>query len=287
MNPAAGLNLASTQAERCFRFSAAAAVDIHCHCLPGLDDGPATLADAIALCRALVEDGITDAVATPHELDTFGDQQNYAADIRTAVTALSASLAAEKIPLRLHAGGDVRVDDRLLTLLDADRICTLADGRAFLLLELPHKTVIDLSRLIADLSSRGITGILSHPERHQTLMCQPELLTRWAVAGLLLQITAGSLLGQFGSHALDASWQLIDSGLATLVAGDAHDVVHRPPSMTAAIAAVTAKKGYVVARRLCVENPLRVLRGDRNAFARPAARPVVTVRRRRWWERAS
>ena len=274
------------QLDRRQRFSAAESVDVHCHVLPGLDDGPATMADAVAICRALVDDGITTVVATPHQLGTY-DVANSPAVVRAAVAELAGVLAAEGVPLRVVAGGDVRVDDRLADLLAADRVLTLADGGAFVLLELPTESLVDLSSLIADLAGRGVTSILSHPERNQPLARRSDPMLPWLDAGLLLQVTAGSLVGQFGPAAERAGWRMLEAGQVSLVATDAHHADRRPPRMTAAVDAIGKRLGHAVARRLCVENPSKVLAGDRGGWA--ARRPAMVVPRvpvsRPWWRR--
>src|SRR5205823_5312387 len=111
-------------------------VDVHCHILAGVDDGPVGLDETLALCRALVRDGITNVIATPHQLGRF-DGRNLPAEIRAAVAELQATLDSRRIPLRVAPGGEVRVDERIPELLRQDRILTLADNGKYLLLELP------------------------------------------------------------------------------------------------------------------------------------------------------
>src|SRR5688572_5935816 len=139
--------LAPTQRDRLERFGVAECADVHCHCLPGLDDGPATMDDAVALCRALVADGVTTAVATPHQLGRY-DLRNGAAEVRKAVAGLRQALAREGVPLTVLPGADVRVDERLPQLLEAGHVLTLADNGRHVLLELPHETYIEPLPLI-------------------------------------------------------------------------------------------------------------------------------------------
>jgi protein-tyrosine phosphatase len=280
---------APAQVARLHRFSIDASVDIHCHCLPGLDDGPPTLADALAVCRGLVDDGITTVIATPHQLGTY-EQTNGGDVIRAAVAELNATLHSESIPLQVLPGGDVRVDDGLMDGLAAGRVLSLGDARQFILLELPHESLIDLTHLVDDLLATGVTPVLSHPERNAALVRKVDPVLPWIDAGMLMQVTAGSLLGQFGPHAERVGWSMIEQGLVAIVATDAHDVKMRPPSMSAAIDAIAGRYGHAVARRLCVENPLKVLRGDRAGLAaarrqaRPTQRePQLPPRRRRFW----
>ncbi len=167
-------------------------VDIHCHCLPGLDDGPRNMQGSLALCRALVEDGITVAIATPHQLGQF-DGSNEPAKVRQAVTQLNEELENNNIPLTIMPGGDVRIDERISELIKTDKIQTLADGGKYILLELPSRIFIDIEPLITELADRGVQIIISHPERHSALCRQYGILLQWLSRSVLLQITAGSL----------------------------------------------------------------------------------------------
>jgi protein-tyrosine phosphatase len=246
------------QRRRLERFGAAESVDIHCHLLPGVDDGPATEDDAVALCRALAADGITTACATPHQLGRY-DRRNAGTLMTAALQSLRARLARDGVPLRLAAGADVRLDERILPLLASGEVLTL-DGGPYLLLELPHETYIEPAPLIRALVSKGVRAIVTHPERHDAVRAKPQLVGPWLQAGALLQLTAGSLLGSFGSRSEAAAWHWLSAAQASFVASDAHDVSLRAPRMTDAIEAVERRLGFDVARRVCVENPSRVLR---------------------------
>ncbi len=253
-------NLSEAQRERLGRFGTTQCVDIHCHCLPALDDGPSTIVEAVAMCRALVADGITVVVATPHQLGRY-DGHNEAADVRRAVASLNATLAAEGVPLTVLPGADVRLDERIPELLAADRILTLADGGEHLMVELPSETFIDLGPLVAKLSASGLRTIVSHPERHEILARRRLAVMPWLRAGATLQLTAASLLGEFGSAAEAAAWYWLGRHPGTLVATDAHDTAGRGPRMSQAIDAIARRLGHLRAKRACIDNPLRMLRG--------------------------
>jgi protein-tyrosine phosphatase len=236
-------------------------VDIHCHCLPGLDDGPATMSESLALCRALVNENITTVVATPHQLGRFSEC-NEAEQVREAVLTLNEKLKSNDIALGVMAGADVRVDERICQLLEADKVLTLADGGKYILLELPHEVFIDIEPLLADLGSMGIQSIISHPERHPGLTKEPDILAKWLECPAHLQVTAGSLLGCFGSATEKFGWGLLGSGRASLVATDCHNLDGRRPCMKAAFKRISDRLGETVARLVCIENPLRVLKGQ-------------------------
>ncbi len=252
------------------RLDSTRCVDIHCHCLPGLDDGPATMTDALELCRALVADGIDTVIATPHQLGRY-DGCNSPRAVREVVSALNSALLAEGVPLAVTAGADVRVDERIPGMLSEDLVLTLADGGLYLLLELPHETFIDPAPLLAALAARGVRTVISHPERHETLARRPDLVFPWLAEGALLQLTAGSLLGDFGPAAEAAAWHWLSRRAASLVATDAHNMQGRRPRMSGAIEVITQRLGYAAARRVCFENPIGVLTAQDVA---PAARLV-------------
>jgi len=236
-------------------------IDIHCHCLPGVDDGPATKAEAFVLCRALVADSIATVIATPHQLGRFSGC-NEAAQIREKVSVFNEELKNSGIALTVMPGADVRVDERICELLEADKILTLADGGKYILLELPHEVFIDITTLIMQLASMGIQVIISHPERHPVLVQQPEILNKWLEQSAQFQVTSASLLGQFGPAARRAAWNFLTSGWASLVATDSHDADQRKPCMKAAFERISIELGEDTARLVCIENPLRVIKGQ-------------------------
>ncbi len=236
-------------------------IDIHCHCLAGVDDGPATIDEALALCRELTYDGVRTVIATPHQLGRFSDC-NDASYIREAVSLLNEELRRNEIPLGVMPGGDIRVDERICQLLEADRILTLADNGKYILLELPHEILIDIQPLLVELASLGVQAIVSHPERHRVLIRRPDLLLKWLASGVHLQVTAASLLGEFGPAVQRAAWHFLSSGWVSFVATDAHDLYGRRPLMRAAFEQISDELGVAVARQICIENPTRILEGQ-------------------------
>jgi protein-tyrosine phosphatase len=235
-------------------------VDIHCHCLPSVDDGPVTLSQSLSLCRALAEDCVTDVIATPHQLGRFSDC-NEAAQIREQVAVLNEELKSNGISLNVVPGGDVRVDERICRLIEEDKVLTLADGGKYILLELPREVFIDIEPLLIDLCSLGIQAVMSHPERHPVVARQPSVLLKWLEQSAHLQVTCASLLGDFGSAAKKAAWHFLSSGWASLVASDCHDLDGRRPRMSTAFEHLGTELGEAMARLVCIENPLRVLEG--------------------------
>ena len=237
-------------------------VDVHCHCLPGLDDGPETESKAIELCQALVADGFTDVIATPHQLGRY-DGRNNAQTVRSAVAKLQGMLDGQNVPLKIHPGGDIRIDERLPRLLQEGEISTLTDGGRYLLLELPHEFYLEPMPLLKRLLELNYIPIITHPERYSHLQRRSGMVKAWVERGALLQITAASILGGFGSHAQEISNRWIEEGLVTLVATDAHNTSGRAPRMSAALKAIEDNHGIGMARVLCIDNPARVILGER------------------------
>ena len=237
-------------------------VDIHCHCLAGIDDGPAVMSDALALCRALSDDGITTVVATPHQLGRY-DMDNDCRRIIDLVNELNDVLVDNKIELTVLPGADVRLDERICELIDSDVVMTIADGRKYILLELPGQVLIDIEPLLKQLSEMGISAVITHPERHNLLIKDISVISRWFEYSVHLQITAGSLLGWFGKAAQKAAWDFLYRGLVTFVATDAHDLEYRRPCMSIAFAQIAGRMGTEAAKELCIQNPTTLIRGQK------------------------
>jgi protein-tyrosine phosphatase len=242
-------------------------VDIHCHCLADFDDGPSTISEAVKLCKALVEDNIAAVIATPHQLGRF-EGMNEAQNVRNAVIKLNKILENEGVSIKVVPGGEVRVDERICQLLEADKILTLADSGRYILLELPHQVFMDIEPMIQELVSMGIQPIISHVERIITLKKRSNILSKWLEHSATMQITASSLLGRFGFEAERAAWNLLVSGWARLVATDSHGICFRRPEMKAAYKLITSKLGEDLANQVCIENPLRVIKG-KDIFLNP------------------
>lgn len=237
-------------------------VDIHCHCLSGIDDGPESFEESIALCHALVEDNIRCVVATPHQLGRF-EARTDAKRIRDGVRRLNYELFQRGLDIVVYPGAEVRLDERICTLLTEGEILTLADRRRHLLLELPDDVFIDIEPLLRTMAGRNLTPILAHPERNAPLLRHMHVLSRWRACGARLQVTAASIVGAFGRRAEEAAGELLALGWVEVVASDAHDTGANRPYMRDAFAKISDGLDCETACRLCIENPLRVVGGKR------------------------
>ena len=235
-------------------------IDLHIHILPRLDDGPADLGETLEMCRTCVEDGIRTLVATPHMIREVYD--NRRDDILEAVASLNRSLQEQGLPLDVKPGADVRLDYDLIDRLDRGELVTINDDNRFLLLEFPdtlHRQ--ETTRVVSSLKKRGITPILSHPERNPYFQENPEALYDLVYSDVLLQITARSLLGRFGSDVQRFTERLLDHRLVQLIASDAHAPDLRRPGLRAAAQRAGKLIGEEEAHRLVEENPASILQG--------------------------
>ncbi len=234
-------------------------VDIHCHVLPCLDDGASSWDEALAMAEMAVADGIATIIATPHQLGNHA--KNSGQTIRAATMEFQRFLEQRGVPLQILPGADVRIEPDLLRKIRSGEVLTLADRRRHVLLELPHDVYIPLDRLLDELGGAGVVGILSHPERNRGLLNQPGVLRRLVERGCLLQVTAGSLTGAFGTQVQKFASSLVEQGLVHFVATDAHACKTRPPLLGPAFARVADLADEKVAIELCCSSPKVVATG--------------------------
>jgi len=213
-----------------------AVIDLHAHVLPGVDDGPATLADSLALARAAVAAGTRVMVATPHVNDRYDAAVTV---LPGAVDALQAELDRAQVPLALRSGAEIATSR--LPALDAGLLERLAlGGGEWLLLEAPERGPADVPAAVAIARERGFRVVLAHAERCEALRRDPTALRRLVAGGVLVSITAGSLGGQFGDSPRRFAGLLLRERLVHNVASDTHAVQGRPPDVSAARRALPA-----------------------------------------------
>lgn len=234
-------------------------VDIHCHLVPGIDDGAKSWDDSLAMAEMAVGDGIETIIVTPHQMGTYA--HNTGDEIRRRTTELQSQLDAHGIPLSVLPGGDVRIDDGMLAGLRSGEVMTLGDHRRHVLLELPHEMYFPLEPVLDDLERSGMVGILSHPERNQGLLKQPEIVETLVDYGCLMQVTAGSLTGTFGPGSQNMSEWMLEEGLVDFLATDAHSPKARRPLIQRAFERVAEMAGEETAVALCCRNPAAVATG--------------------------
>ncbi len=238
-------------------------IDLHCHLLHGIDDGPTTLEESLELCRLAVADGITRAIVTPHMHP--GRWENNRTSIDAACSDLQQALDAHAIPLLLGFAAEVRLTDSIPEQVARDDIPFYGevDGYRIMLLEFPHGHVIPGSHKLAQwLLDRGIRPMIAHPERNRQIMKDASQLQPFIDLGCWLQVTAGSVTGHFGEKSQSVAHQLLANDTVMVVASDGHNARARPPALSQAFDSIALQYGKERARRLVLDNPVAMVAGQ-------------------------
>lgn len=235
-------------------------IDLHAHILPGLDDGAVDMDEAIRMCRVAESDGIDTIVATPHTGN--GVYMNGRDCILAAVADLNRRLREEGMSVKILPGADVHVNHDMAGMLAAGNAMTVNDRGRFMMVELPHHMIPpNFQDWIFALKLKGITPIITHPERNLSIKKHMEELHAWVKLGALVQITAMSLTGHFGDGARQSAREMLKGNLVHFIATDAHSVKHRPPVLSRARDAAAKLIGETEADHLVVTNPRSILEG--------------------------
>ena len=241
-------------------------IDIHNHLLPGIDDGAQDMAEALAMARLAVADGITHLVCTPHIHPGLYD--NTAGGIAATLESYRAAIAEARIPLAVAAAAEVRFGLEVMSGATAGSLPFLGEweGQQVLLLEFPHTEVpFGAERLTEWLIDRDIRPLIAHPERNRDIINDVGRLGPFLSQGCLTQVTASALTGQFGEASQQRAEQLVMDGQATCLASDAHNTRNRVPCLARGDEAAAALVGHEAARTLSHDNPWRIVRGHFNA----------------------
>lgn len=201
-------------------------IDLHCHLLPGVDDGAQTIDDSLALAKKAVSQGISHILCTPHHNNHRYD--NPSAKVISAVAELQAVLDQENIPLTVYEGQEVHLTGELLEDFDAGNLlCTDLSNR-YLLVEFPSQDVPAYTEMVfLGLLTRKVTPIIVHPERNRVFMEEPNKLLPFLEMGCLTQLTAPSYVGVFGKKIQKVAKQMVKHNLVQMVASDAHNLKTR------------------------------------------------------------
>ncbi len=257
------------------RYAHADVIDLHSHLLPGIDDGPATVGDSVEMARAAWESGTREMVCTPHMHPRYPTAPE---SVRLGVAKLRTALAEAGVPLEIHTGGEISLEwiDRMS---ESDlAMATYGAGGRWLLLEMPFQGwPLQLPQLLRDLEIRGYGVVLAHPERAEAVQRGPDRLRDLIGRGALVQITAGSFLGDHGPAAKRTAAALLGGGAAHFIASDAHSAgPWRPPDIQTGLEAAAAAIGVEpeALSWMVEEGPAAILAGE------PVRPPKITSARR-------
>jgi len=231
-------------------------VDLHCHILPGIDDGPDNLEESLAMAEDAIADGITHVAATPHASD------GYPFDFATVQRLRDDLQARLGDRLTLATGCDFHVNPENLAALreSAPRFCI--NQRDYLLLEFNEFSIPpSMDRTLHELQLTGLRPIITHPERNAILRMQTERLRKWVTLGCFVQVTGNALTGTFGARARRDGLRWIAEGIVHFVSSDAHNTGSRPLRLRAAYDLVATEFGVEKAEALFRDNPLAAWEG--------------------------
>ena len=233
-------------------------IDIHCHILPGIDDGAKDLNDSFEMARQAQSQGITRIVASPHHKN--GSFDNNFQDILTEVNLLNKELKREGIDIEILPGQEVRIYGEMEEDLDVD-LLTVNNSGVYMLIEFPSSHLPRYAnKLLFDLQLKGIVPIIVHPERNREIMEDPSKLYRLIKEGSLSQVTASSVTGRMGKKIKKFSLDLLSHNLAHFIASDSHNTTTRPFDLREAYETVEKELGTSM-RYQVQENPEEMVQG--------------------------
>ncbi len=233
--------------------------DIHCHILPELDDGSFDMVCSIEMAEIAVESGVDTIVATPH-CNQRGYFENYASEeLFGRFRALKAELSRSDIPLELHLGMEVFGTEDAARLYREGKLLTLNGGR-YMLTEFDFGVNADfMDTVLYSLRDAGCMPVVAHPERYEALQYSHDIVSKWLADGMGIQINKGSLSGRFGRGAKHFAYELLEQGLVSCVASDAHGTVRRTPDMSDIYEFLAVEYSPELAQLLLKDNPDRII----------------------------
>lgn len=262
-------------------------IDLHCHLLPGVDDGAKSIEESIAMARLSAEQGVETIACTPHM--TPGVFENRGSDVRERIARLQLALEEAEAPVRLVTGADVHVAPNLVVELRSGAALSLNDTR-YVLIEPPHHVFPPrLEDFFFGLMAADFTPVLTHPERLTWIARRYDVIQRLFDQGVWMQVTAGALLGDFGGGPKYWAERMLDEGMCHILATDAHNMGRRRPNLRAGFEAAAKRIGEAEATNLVCGRPRAILE-NRAASATPrpvgAAKVEALATQKGMWSRA-
>ena len=217
-------------------------IDLHCHILPGIDDGAPDLEETVAMARVAADDGIRTIAATPHVRD---DHPFDLAELPARRERAQRAIQNEGLQVEVVRGGEVAIE-KLGNISDAGLASICLGGGSYVLVESPYTHALEwVEQGLYGLQERGFRPVLAHPERSPSFLATPERLAELVADGVLCSLTAASLEGRFGRRVKKFSLELLKEGLAHNIASDAHGSTARRPQLSAGMTVAARKvKGF-------------------------------------------
>lgn len=237
-------------------------IDLHCHILPGVDDGAETMEDALSMARMAAESGVTHLIATPHCNLPYAHHKNYRSPpLLTRFLQLRTRIETEGIPLKLYPGSEILCTPDVPELIRQEKLLPLGDSNYLLLEFFFDESLSYMDEMLAAIAAEGMQPVIAHPERYDAVQNSPQIIEHWFRSGHIIQLNKGSILGRLGRRAKHTADWILHYGLAHVVASDAHSPVVRTPQMRELADYLTNHYAPEYANILLQENPYRILNG--------------------------
>lgn len=234
-------------------------IDLHCHILPGVDDGADSMDTSVAMAWDAWRSGTRALVATPHCAKPGERPNYYSRELALGFQRLRKAVAQSGCGLKIYSGMEIFVTEQFPELLQSGKLMALGSS-GYLLVEFyfdespeyVHKTI----RLIRDC---GLRPVVAHPERYYCVQWDPALAVGWAESGAVLQLNRGSIQGHLGQSSMECAWELLQTGKPHVVASDAHGCESRRAELKSVLTELGEKLSWGYAAKLLMENPRRIL----------------------------
>ena len=238
--------------------TSAAFIDIHCHILPDVDDGPATVDLSLEMAGQLADSGVAHVFATPHHIAGTAWTQS-AEIIRQQVRQLQAAMDQKNISLTIHPGMEIALHQHLMQECERTELLSLGKSNYYLLEPPFQECTENLLEIVFSFKRSGKDVILAHPERIPFFQKNTAQLVHLIEQGILIQVNIGSLLGEFGKASKKTAGFLAERGGIHFAASDAHSPETRSPPTRDQWLQLEQILGVEQTRHACVENPGRLL----------------------------
>lgn len=249
-------------------------IDIHSHILPGVDDGAADMQETLEMIKMAADSGVTAMVATPH-CNLPGAYNNYLGrEYKEQFRQVSDAVRRAGLPVQILPGAEVFATWDLAKLIRQGRILTLNGGR-YLLIEFSFEEDPQFADdVLQQVEELGVRPVIAHAERYEFVQEIPEIVYEWRKKGCLIQVNKGSVTGRFGRRAQAAAEKMLDDGLVSVIASDAHNPRRRTPYLLDAYEELKKRYSSRYLQMLFEENPRRICEN------KSTVRPGVTVSKR-------
>ena len=231
-------------------------MDMHCHCLPGIDDGARNMDQSLQMLKQAYDDGIRSVIATPH----FHHRRGHAPKeiILEKVKEVQEAIKATCPDMTIYPGNELYYSNSLPELIAEEKVCTMAGSRYVLIEFSPETEYAEMRNALINIQAQGVWPILAHIERYFCLVKKPALAAELAEMGIYLQVNAGGVLGRYGRKEKSLIKKMFAKGNISFVATDAHDTENRKQVLSEAAAYIAKKFGEEAAQLVLFTNPQKV-----------------------------